>query len=133
MSRLKFAISLAFGLCAAAAPAAAQAVRATSSEAHWRSGVIQLALKAELPDDCTRLVRATPQGVTTRTLAVEVIVVREENSRCRAGSGRVERSYSYNFPGISQSTNAIAMRFLRDGQELGRETTPINTSPSARQ
>lgn len=132
MSRLMIATSLTLGLCAAAAPAAAQTVRATSSEAHWRSGVIQLALKAELPDDCTRLVRATPQGVTTRTLAVEVIVTREETSRCRAGSGRIERSYSYNFPGISQSATTIAMRFLRDGQELGRETTPISTTPAAR-
>lgn len=132
MSRLAIATSVVFGLCATAAPAAAQTVRAMSSEAHWRSGVIQLALKAELPDDCTRLVRATPQGVTTRTLTVEVTVVREENSRCRTGSGRVERSYSYNFPGISQATNAIAMRFLRDGQELGRETTPISTSSSVR-
>lgn len=113
-------------------PAVAQTVRAASTQAHWQSGVVQLAIKADLPDDCTRLVRAKANGVTTRTLAVEVTVVREQTPQCGSATGRVERSYSYNFPGITQAANAIALRFLLDGRELGRETTPIAPSAPAR-
>lgn len=105
--------------------AIAQTVRATSAQAHWQSGVVQLAIKADLPDQCTRLVRAKANGVTARTLAVEVTVVRDPAAQCGATAGRVERSYSYNFPGITQAANSIALRFLLDGRELGRETTPI--------
>lgn len=112
--------------------AVAQTVRAVSTEAHWQSGVVQLAIKADLPDDCTRLVRAKPNGVTTRTLAVEVTVVRDQTPQCGAATGRVERSYSYNFPGITQAANSIALRFLLDGRELGRETMPIGPSAPLR-
>ncbi|QCI68074.1 hypothetical protein [Phreatobacter stygius] len=112
--------------------AVAQTIRTTATEAHWKSGVVQLAIKADLPDDCTRLVRAIAKGVTTRTLAVEVTVVREPTAQCGRSAGRVERSYSYNFPGITQAATAVTLRFLRDGQELGRETTPIAASTPIR-
>lgn len=124
-----FSIAVALAMLFPTGHAVAQTVRAATSEAHWQSGVVHLAIKADLPDDCTQLMQAKANGVTARTLAVDVTVMRERTAQCGGAAGRVERSYNYNFPRIAPAANAITLRFLLDGQELGRETVPIAARP----
>jgi hypothetical protein len=115
----------AFAVVASTAPVSAQGVKASSAQAHWQFGVVELALKADLPDPCMQLGRTKVIGVQNRVLSVDIVVLRQETPQCRAASGSVTRDYSYNFAGITPQATAVAVRFVRDGQDVGRETVPI--------
>jgi hypothetical protein len=127
--RVRFLALAALAVVVPVASAFAQVVRAASTHAHWQFGVVRVALKADLQDGCVKLGWPSMKGVINRTLQVDVAVTRDDSQQCRGVKGPVTRDYNYSFPGITQAADAVSLRFVSNGQEIGRETVEISTLP----
>ncbi|QCK87026.1 hypothetical protein E8L99_15280 [Phreatobacter aquaticus] len=107
-----------------AAAEAQEAVRLKSAEARWQSGVVHVVVQTDVPDPCIRLGRARPVGVVRNTLSIDVPVLRDTTPACRSRAAGPQSS-DYNFPSIARAANTVALRLVRDGAEIARDTVPI--------
>jgi hypothetical protein len=85
---------------------------------------MHLVVQTDVPDPCLRLGRARPIGVIRNTLSLDVPVLHDMTAACRSRPPGPQSS-DFNFPSITRTANMVALRLVRDGAEIARDTVPI--------